>query len=263
MRSVRLIGAALAVLSTHVAGAQITPGSTLTFTGMANAADIGLEGVMLDFAPDVTTAPPANSGSFSTMGAQSGTAPVGRIGGIRVGNGAEVIPDFLTIAGYRFDVAFLPEGGFGQDDCYVDPAPGQTCTPFQSVQGDPYVNHGLSPFFVQNVASGDSTAPVNSTAAFTVIGTVTSPDGYLSAFSGTIASAFVAQPYQYVLYTLEQDGLENLTFTGSFVAGEVLGRTSVDPPVAGSVVPEPATYALVATGLAGVAGVVRRRRRTA
>lgn len=248
-------GAALAAVAvfTHAATAQITPGSTFTFTGTADATDIGLPGVILDFVPRVVAASSGNTGSFTSLNTGVASGVSGHIGGIRVGNGDESIVNFLTIGGYRFDVTSLPSGGFGQDDCYVDPVPGQTCTPYQSVQGDPSVNAGLSPFYVTNVASGNPDAPINSTAAFGLTGTVTGPGGYMSGFTGTISSTFVGTPYQYVLYNLEQEGLSGLTFTGTFVAGPVIGRTGV------SVTPEPATYALVAVGLAGVAGATRWR----
>lgn len=254
MRVLLSTGAALvAALLTHTASAQITPGSTFTFTGTADATDIGLPGVMLDFAPHVIAAVSGNTGSFASLNTLDASGVSGDIRGIRVGNGAQSIANFVTIGGYHFDVTFLPSGGFGQADCYVDPVPGQTCTPFQSVQGDPLNNDGLSPFNVTNVASGDPQAPINSTAAFDLTGTVTGPGGYVSGFTGTISSAFVGAPYQYVLYDLEQEGLYGLTFTGTFVAGPVIGGSGT------SVTPEPATYALVAIGLAGVAGVARRR----
>ena len=55
--------AALAIVATTAttAAAQITPGSTLTFTGTANATDVGLPGVILDFNPRVTAGPSGNT----------------------------------------------------------------------------------------------------------------------------------------------------------------------------------------------------------
>ncbi len=242
------------------AAAQITPGSTFTFRGVANASDIGLGGVMLDFSPKVIAAASANTGSFGVFNTDADGGMSGDVAGIRVGNGDNPVANFLTLGGFRFSIASLPSGMYAQDACYVEPELGQTCTPFQSVQGDPAVNAGMSPFYVANLDSGDPDAPMNSTAAFALLGTVTGPDGYVSTFTGTVASSFVGLPYQYVLYTLEQDGLQDVTFTGRFVAGPVIGRTDAVPPIDTAVTPEPATYALLGFGLAGVAGVSRRRK---
>ncbi len=261
----RAVLAALAFTATTVAtaavataaAAQIAPGSTLTFTGTADATDVGLGGVFLNFVPRVVAAQSGNTGSFASLDSR-GAGVSGQIDDIRVGNGPQSIPNFLTLGGYRFTLTSLPTGPYGQDACYIDPAPGQTCTPYQSVQGNPSVNAGLSPFFVENVESGNSDAPINSTAAFRVLGTVAGPGGAMSDFVGTISASFIGLPYQYALYTLEQEGLQGLTFTGTFVAGASI-TGAADGGLA--VVPEPATYALVAAGLVGIGGVARRRRR--
>ena len=240
------------------AAAQIAPGSTLTFTGTADATDIGLKGVMLDFSKRVTASASGNTGAFAWLNGP-GTDATGKISGIRVGNGAEYINDFFQIGDYKFSLNGLPSGSYPQAPCYTDQfALGQTCTPFQSVQGVPDNNAGLSPFYVANV-SMNADSSLNSTAAFDLFGTVTGPAGTVSSFSGTIASAFPGTPYQIVLYTLENYGLQGLDFTGTFTVGAGVGGGGIGGTDA-TVTPEPTTVALVVAGLLGVVGVSRRRR---
>ena len=250
------------------AAAQIAPGSTLIFSGTADATDVGLGGVVLDFTKHVVAASSGNTGAFASLNTR-GNGATGKIADVRVGNGPEYIANFLQFGGYKFTLFGLPSGPYGQDACYVDPVPGQTCTPYQSVQGNPMVNAGLSPFYVANTASIDPTAPINSTAAFDVFGTVSGPGGAMSLFTGTIASSFVGLPYQYVLYTLEQQGLQGLNFTGTFTTGPgVLAGAQERATLAGTVftpdatvTPEPATLGLVAVGFVGAMAAARRGRR--
>lgn len=255
-----VVSAVAVAISAKTVAAQITPGSTLTFTGVADATDIGLPGVILDFTPKVSVATSGNTGTFAEFNTSKGKGASGKISDIRVGNGPEPIRKFFKIGAYTFNLNSLPSGPYGQDACYIDPVPGQTCTPYQSVQGDPSVNAGLSPFYVENVASGNPDAPINSTAAFHLIGTVSGPKGAMSDFFGTITASFIGQSYQEVLYTLEQQGLQGLTFTGTFVAGTPISGGDVDADLTTGVVPEPSTYVLLAAGLVGIAGVARRRR---
>ena len=279
----RLVVAVLAplagVISPTGLSAQIAPGSTLTFTGTADATDIGLGGVMLDFTKQVVAAGSGNTGTFASLNGAKGNGRQGKIADLRVGNGPEVIPSFLQFGGYKFTLLGLPAGRYGQDACYVDPAPGQTCTPYQSVQGDPSVNAGLSPFYVANAATPNADGSLNSTAAFDVYGTVRGPGNTVSPFTGTIAASFVGRSYQEVLYTLEQQGLRGVTFTGTFTTGAVLmaalgqapfSDAALDDPAlldAGGVdataTPEPATVALVAGGLLALVPTARRRRKSA
>lgn len=235
-----MAGAAAAALAlgTTSAAAQIATGSTLAFTGAADATDVGSAGVVLDFSPYALTSGSTNTGAFAFLNA----AP-GALKQLTVGSGAQWIPGFLTIGGYTFDLRNLPSGPYPQTDCRVAPVVGQRCTPFQSP------GTAISPFDLVNQASGDPNAPINALVSFDLSGTVVDPNGYTSAFTGTISSTFVGLSYQDVLGALEGQGpagLPDVPFTGTFVAGAVL--------------PEPGTYALVAAGLAGVGLVARRRR---
>ena len=219
-------------------------GSRLDFVGTADAVDIGRPGIVLSFWPGTVTAGTTSTGTFATLG--------GLAGGVRdvtVGAGPMDLPAFVTLGGYTFDLRFLPSGSYGQDQCYVEPEPGQQCTPFQSDGPPPFPEpnpYGLSPFMLANQPSGDGA--LNSAAWFNVVGTVHAPDGSASDFYGTISSDFQGASFQEALYYVENGGVEGLQFAGSFVTF--------------TATPEPSAYALVGAGLLGVAGVGRRRRPT-
>ncbi|GJG84822.1 hypothetical protein tb265_00030 [Gemmatimonadetes bacterium T265] len=237
----RLALAALA-LSASTAVAQIAPGSTLVVTGAADATDIGSPGVVLDFSPYSVTGTWSGVSGFGGAAARDVSGSLARI---TVGVGPQAVSQFLTIGGYTFDLAGLPSGPYAQANCRVTPEIGQTCTPLQSP------GTAISPFYMVNEASGDPDYPINAYVAFNLIGTVSDPYGHVSAFTGVISSTFEGLAYQEVLGALEGQGpagLPDVPFTGTFVAGAVL--------------PEPGTYALVGAGLLGLAGVARTRRRS-
>jgi hypothetical protein len=268
--------AALALsMAAAPAAAQLTPNSRLTFTGTANATDLGTPGVLLEFEPTVVAATSGNSGAFARLnGGASAPAVTGTIGNILVGQGPQPVTGLLTIGGYRFDLLALPSGTYGQADCYVAPARGQRCTPYQSVLGDPKPTDARSPFNLANVATGRPGAPLTAVASFNLIGTVTAPGGATADFFGTISSSFAGMSFQEVLGGLEFLGGNGLpypgiTFTGTFIVGTPGARLAafddeaLYDEVAVAVTPEPGTVALVAGGLVGVAGMAgaaRRRR---
>lgn len=255
----RLAGAAVAAftLASATAGAQIAPGSQLHISGTADATDIGTPGVILTFGKSVLASSTGNTGAFAFVNSGGKKPTSVKLADVRVGHGPQAVKNFLKVGGYTFDLAFLPSGPYGQDECYTfDIAVGQRCTPYQSVQGDPTTNVGLSPFYLENNYSGDPDAPINSVASFTLVGTVSGPGHARASFVGTISTAFIGLSYQEALYGLEQDGLTGIDFTGTFVTGPVIGGST-----ALVTAPEPSTVVLLAAGLAGAAGVARRRRR--
>jgi hypothetical protein len=252
MHSISLPGAALAALvvvaasaasaAASPAAAQIAPGSTLVFGGTADATDIGSDGVLLAFIGQATVDAAASSGAFAPVGAAAQPAAVA-IAPLEVGSGPQPIERWLQVGGYTFALASLPSGAYGQDDCYVAPAVGQRCTPYQ------FPSYELSPFYLENRAAAGSDAMFTALVSFDVIGTVTG-HGSSSAFVGTFTATFEGLSYQEALAGLEHAGLRGVPFTGRLVA------------VAGtSVTPEPSTALLVASGLAGVGLAARRRRR--
>lgn len=257
LAALALVASASVAIAPSHAHAQFVPGSTLVFSGVTDATDIGSPGVVLDFAKHVTANSSGNTGTFATLN-RPRKGQKGNIAPIVVGSGPQSVRRFLTIGGFHFDLSFVPSGGYGQDECYVAPAVGQRCTPYQ------FPSFELSPFYLENAASGIPEAPFRAIIAFDVVGTVRGR-GTTTDFFGTIATTFTGVSFQEALMGLEATGLEGVPFTGTFVAGRTATLTASGPASAGiasvSVTPEPSTIALLATGLVGVAAVARRRRR--
>ena len=102
----------------------------------------------------------------------------------------------------------------------------------------------MTPFTLVNTASGNPSAPIGSMAWFDVRGTVRGPGSNVASnFVGRFQASFPGMSYQEVLMNAEANTLHDVEFTGTFTT-----------------TPEPATYALVGTGLLAVIGVARRRR---
>ncbi|HEU4628760.1 MAG TPA: PEP-CTERM sorting domain-containing protein [Gemmatimonadaceae bacterium] len=250
-----LVAAAAATTLAPPAAAQIAPGSTLVFSGTADAIDVGSAGVLLDFGQHVIADPSANTGTFASLN-KPRTGAVGSIETITVGSGPQPVRKFVQFGPYKFDLTAVPSGPYGQDACYVEPVVGQRCTPFQ------LPSFTLSPFYLENLASSGSDGMFTALVSFDVIGTVTA-HGTTTDFTGTITATFDGVSFQEALAGLEQFGLEDVPFTATFVTGGGVARASATTLMAAeaAVVPEPSTAALVAIGLAGVAGVARRRAR--
>lgn len=249
-----LVATTLAALAgASPAAAQLTPGSTLVFSGTADAIDVGSDGVLLDFTTHVMADPSANTGSFASLNNPHHGA-VGSAETITVGHGPQPVRKFVHFGPYKFDLVAVPSGAYGQDDCYIMPAVGQRCTPYQ------FPSYELSPFYLENVAGG-SDAMFTALVSFDVTGTVTA-HGRTASFTGTITSTFEGLSYQEALAGLEQFGLEDVPFTATFVVdgGATRASAMLFSAADAAVVPEPSTVALVATGLAATAALARRRR---
>ncbi len=243
------------------ATAQVAPGSTLRFTGMADAMDLGSPGVLLDFDKRVTADPLGGTGTFASLnpkpkkpGKKPAKGANGSIRSITVGNGPQSVRKFVQFGPYKFDLEYVPSGVYGQDDCYVAPEVGQRCTPYQSP------GYELSPFYLENLAAAPgSDAMFTALVKFDVAGLVTA-HGRTSGFTGTFTTMFEGVSYQEALGGLEQYGLEDIPFTGSFVAdGPAFRMMALSAQT--TVTPEPSTVMLMAIGLVGVMVVARKRTR--
>lgn len=135
----------------------------------------------------------------------------------------------LTIGGFTFSLGNILPGTFGAADCGAPEAAGQSCTPPGTA------------FNLFNLSSASSIA------GFRVDGQVADASG-TSAFTGTFSTQFDTQSYQDVIAQVVREGELTTSFSATFTATQ-------------SVVPEPASIALVATGLVAVAGLGARRRR--
>jgi len=145
--------------------------------------------------------------------------------------------DFLDLAGFTFNLTSILPGTFSSAACStLPPAAGQTCTP--------------------NVANSyESALNLTNTSAnaftlnFAFAGTVTTPSNTTSGFNGILNSQFVGFSYQDLLNTLNAGGQEPISFS----------ITIMTTPDTAPAVPEPSSLALLGSGLAGLAGTLRRK----
>lgn len=225
--TLRALGAAL-VFSATTAQAQIVG----TFNSVGSATFSGTPtNVAVSFAPPITAAVPTLDGIFAVIAPFS----IGSIANVTVGSGASAIPSFITLSGFSFSLTNLAAGSFSSAACGAAAAAGQTC----SLAGS-----GMNWSNVDNGSGG-----INSAAAFNFSGLVTTPGAQTYSYTGIFTQQFVGQSYQQVLAGL--GGGSQIAPPSSY---------SLNIQAVASTVPEPATVALMATGLVAVAGVARRRR---
>jgi len=230
MRVANLVrGLAALAVSAGVAQAQIVG----TFNGAGSLSASGAPGigqpVTLTFNSPLIAVPTLN-GIFSPIA--PGTT--GTIQNITVGTGAFSVPNFIQIAGYTFALDFVAPGSFPAVGCAATPPmAGQTCSP------------PGTPFNLSNLDNGHG--GLNTSAAFSVSGTVTDPSSTNSAYTGIFTAQFANTSFQQLSNTIDSGGTIPVAYSLTIQA------TSLATP-------EPATFALMGAGLLCLVGVIRVRR---
>jgi len=230
MRLTKLAKAVAAVaLTAGVANAQIVG----TFNGAGSLSASGSPGigqpVTLTFTSPLIAVPSLN-GIFSPI-------PIGSTGTVQnvtVGTGAFSVPNFISIAGYTFSLTNVAPGSFSPANCAIVVAvAGQTCSP------------PGTPFNLSNLSNGKG--GLNTSAAFNVSGNVTSPSSAVNPYTGIFTAQFTNMSYQDLSAAIDAGGTVPVSYSLTIQASM-------------ATVPEPATLGLLASGIAALVVVARRRR---
>jgi hypothetical protein len=226
-RSINFLGsvaAAALMVAAPTAQAQTIVGS-FNAVGSVNLGLVSGNYTVTPTSPLISV--PSLTGIFAPLGVTLGT-----IAPVVVGSGPTNIPSFISIGGYTFSLLDVAPGSFGSAQCTLPKAPGQTCTPLGT---------GMN---LSNVSNGKG--GINSSAAFSFDGTVTTPSNQTFNYTGVWTSQIAGKSYQQLNASIGRTGSAPLSYSLNIVA------TSV---------PEPATVSLMGTGLLTLVGLGYARRR--
>lgn len=222
----------IAAIALTAQGAQAQVVGTFDAFGTAflKAPGVG-QPVTITFSSPLTVMPPLN-GIF-------GLIPPGTTGTMQniVGTGAFNVPNFFQIGGYTFSLTNVVPGSFSSALCSATAAAGQTCSP------------PGTPFNLSNLPSGQG--GLNSSLGFSVNGIVTDPSSHTYDYSATFTSEFI-QTYQQVYNAMESGAPLPASYSVNLQATQSVVTT-----------PEPSSLAMLGTGLFGLVGFIRVRRRAA
>jgi hypothetical protein len=225
---------------------------TFDITGQATVMATSLDFLCIGGIPTAPCPGPANTGNFLTTAASGDFTPATFTGGYihdldqatTPPPGPFVLPNFImfpALPGIQIDLTHIFLGVNGQADCLAAPAPGQTCTPILPGLVSPTNPLGLSPYNLNNLAGGGSSA------SFTMSGRVINlATGEESTLFGTLTSQF-NRPFQSVLADILNPAVGSVTNSYS-------ATFTVTP------IPEPGTESLAIGTLLVLAGYGFRRK---
>lgn len=174
---------------------------------------------------------PSLTGIFSSLPILT----TGTLQSIPVASGDYSLANFMQFGGYTFSLANVAAGSFSSATCGVALAvSGQSCTPAGTGWNFTNLSNGRKGF--------------NLSMSFSYSGLVTTPTAETYDYTGTFTSQLTNTSYQKLFTKLAAPR-----------SSQVVSYSIND--VATATVPEPATVALMATGLLALAGVSVARRR--